>query len=83
MALLAAVRGLQPKMVPVIPWWTLAALARLSEFRARFTRDQPYPAIQHVLLNRYHWFYRSDRAEKELGYQYRPLADCLADTYRW
>lgn len=83
MALLARVGGLSPQAVPVAPWWTLATLARLAELRAVVTRDQPYPAWQHALLNRYHWFYRSDRAGAELGFQARPLEICLEDTRRW
>jgi dihydroflavonol-4-reductase len=80
---LAKIGGMDPQGVPVVPWWTLAALARLAELRAAWNREQPYPAWQHVLLNRYHWFYRSERAERELGYACRPLDECLADTYRW
>ncbi len=83
MALLAKVGGLQPRAVPTAPWWTLAALSRGAEVRALLTREHPYPAWQHVLLNRFYWFYRSDRAERELGFTHRPLASCLRDTYAW
>ena len=47
------------------------------------SRRHPYPALQHARLNRYHWFYRSDRACAELGYTSRPLGESLADTFRW
>jgi dihydroflavonol-4-reductase len=83
MALLAEVAGLCPRALPVAPWWALAALARFSEGRALLTRRQPYPSLQGARLNRHYWFYRSDRAAAELGYRCRPLADTLADTYRW
>lgn len=81
--LLAQAAGLSPRMLPHVPWWTLRALAGLSECRAQLTRKEPYPSFQHVWLNRYYWFVNSDRAMRELGYHYRPLAACLHDTYRW
>ncbi|HEV3165102.1 MAG TPA: NAD-dependent epimerase/dehydratase family protein [Isosphaeraceae bacterium] len=83
LSLLAEAAGLSPRLLPPVPWWTLSALAGLSECRAKLTSKEPYPSFQHVCLNRYYWFYRSDRAADELGYRYRPLADCLEDTYRW
>jgi dihydroflavonol-4-reductase len=83
MAALADVAGLKPRAVPVAPWWVLAGLALFTEGRSRLTGKQPYPSWQHVLLNRYYWFYRSDRARRELGYSARPLSECLADTHRW
>ena len=59
----------------------MAALAGCGECRSWLTRRHPYPALQHARLNRYHWFYRSDRAGSELGYTSRPLAESLADTF--
>jgi dihydroflavonol-4-reductase len=83
MALLARVAGLRPRLLPSLPGWALYALAGASTCRAWFTNREPYPSLQHVRLNRYHWFCRSDRARHELGYQARPLAQTLADTYHW
>ena len=83
MAVLAQVVGFRPRATPVLPYWGMAALAGCSECRAWVTRRHPYPAIQHARLNRYYWFYRSDRALDELGYECRPLAESLADTFRW
>lgn len=83
MAGLAEVVGFRPRATPVLPYWGLSALAGCSEFRSRLTRRHPYPALQHARLNRYHWFYRSDRARDELGFSSRPLLESLADTFDW
>jgi dihydroflavonol-4-reductase len=83
LALLARVGGMRPRAIPVLPWWGLYALAGCAEGRARLTRKQPYPSLQHSRLNRYYWFYRSDRAERQLGYSARPLAESLRDTFQW
>ena len=83
MDLLARAGGLNPRAIPAVPHWVLMALAGTSECRALLTREQPYPSLQHARLNRYHWYYRSDRAARELGYRSRPLAESLAETYRW
>ncbi len=83
MAVLAEVVGFRPRVTPVLPYWGLTALAGCSEFRSWLTRRHPYPSIQHARLNRYCWFYRSDRAVEELGYTIRPLAESLADTFDW
>jgi dihydroflavonol-4-reductase len=83
LTLLADVMPARPRAMPTLPWWTLRVLAGLAEGQARLTGKEPYPSFQHAQLNRYYWFYHSDRAARELGYVSRPLIDCLADTYRW
>ena len=83
MAALAEAVGFRPRATPVVPYWGIAALAGCGECRSWVTRRHPYPALQHARLNRYHWFYRSDRARSELGYESRPLAESLDDTLRW
>jgi dihydroflavonol-4-reductase len=81
--LLSEAAGLRPRGLPRVPAWLLAAWARLAACRSWFTGTEPYPAIQHVRLNRYYWYASSERACAELGYAARPLRDCLRDMYRW
>jgi dihydroflavonol-4-reductase len=81
--LLAEVAGLHPRALPAAPHWAWSALAGLSECRAALTGRDAFPSYQHVRLNRYYWYYRSERAESELGYRCRPLVESLADSYRW
>jgi dihydroflavonol-4-reductase len=83
MEVLAEVGGFRPRATPVLPSWGLSALAGCGECRALLTRRHPYPSLQHARLNRYYWFYRSDRAVNELGYESRTLADSLRDTFHW
>ncbi len=80
---LAKVARLNPRATPVLPWWGLAALAGCGECRALVTRRHPYPSLQHARLNRYYWFYQTDRAAEELGYAARPLPQSLQDTFEW
>lgn len=83
MRLLAEVAGLRPRALPRFRWWGLAVLAVLAEGRSWLLGKEPFPSFGHVRLNRHHWFCRSDRAARELGYAPRPLVQALADTYRW
>ena len=82
-AALAEVGGLRPRIRSTLPYWSLAALAGCGEFRGFLTRRHPYPSLQHARLNRYYWFYRSDRAMEELGYEARPLRESLQDAHDW
>lgn len=81
---LVTAAGLRPRATPVLPLAGLWLAAAIAEGRARcLTGREPYPAFQHVRLNRYDWFCTSERAERELGYSARPLEATLRDTHRW
>lgn len=82
-ALLAEAGGREPWTALRLPGWTLAALACLATGRERLTGKPAFPSFQHLRLNRFFWYSRSDRAATELGYCPRPLPETLADTYRW
>ncbi len=78
---LAEAADYSPRGLPRVPAWALTALAGLSETRAWLTGREPYPSMTHARLNRVYWFYRSDKAMNELGFQSRPLAETLAETH--
>ncbi len=80
---LAKVAGHRPRVVPTLPNWLLGLFASLGEKRSTWTGKEPYPSYQQARLNRFQWFYRSDRAVHELGYEPRPLDETLADAHRW
>ncbi|HTK74578.1 MAG TPA: NAD-dependent epimerase/dehydratase family protein [Gemmataceae bacterium] len=81
---LAAVARLRPRAIPVLPVAGLWLAAAIAEGRAKYlTGREPYPAFQHVRVNRYDWFCSSERAERELDYRARPLDETLRDTHRW
>jgi dihydroflavonol-4-reductase len=66
-----------------MPHWLHYLIACGSELRARVLQREPYPSMQHVRLNRYHWYCSSDRADAELGYHHRPLTETLEDMHEW
>jgi dihydroflavonol-4-reductase len=81
--LLAQAAGQEPSRLWPMPGGVLTLLAALTEARARLLGKKAHPALQQVRLNRWHWFYRSERARRELGYAPRSLAASVADAYRW
>ena len=83
MAVLADVGGFRPRAIPVVPYWGLAALAGCGECRSWLTRRHPYPSLQHARLNRYYWFYRSDRARANSATRAARWPSRSADTLRW
>jgi dihydroflavonol-4-reductase len=80
---LAAVRGIPSRWWFRMPGWFYTLLAYGAELRGRLLRREPYPSIQHVRLNRYDWYYSSERARDELGYERRPLLETLIDMHAW
>ncbi|HYN20433.1 MAG TPA: NAD-dependent epimerase/dehydratase family protein [Thermoanaerobaculia bacterium] len=50
---------------------------------ARLTGGTPQLTPDLVEIYRHDWAYRSDRAERELGYTSRPLAQGLGETLAW
>lgn len=83
MELLAEVADMRPRGLPALPRWAMNALAAVSELRAWATHKPPYPSFQQAHLNRYYWYYNSDRAARELGYHARPLKETLLDAHHW
>ena len=74
--------GFAPRVLPQLPYWVLAATAGCPSCgRGSPARNRIPPG--HVRLNRFHWYYRSDRAATELGFHSRALTATIADTLRW
>ncbi len=80
---LAEVRGLSSRWWFQIPGWLLTAIAGCAELRAHFVGREPYPSLQQARVNRYYWYYSSDRARTELGYQARPFRETVWDAHQW
>ena len=81
--MLAAAAGFRPRMIPRLPWSIFAATATINEARGRLRGKEPYPSFAHARLNRYFWYFSSERARRELGYEPRSVHESLADTYSW
>jgi dihydroflavonol-4-reductase len=81
--LLCEVGSLRPRWIPYVPRPLFTLGAGLNEFRSWLRGRKPYPSLAHARLNRYFWFFSSDRARRELGYDPRPVRQSLADAYAW
>jgi dihydroflavonol-4-reductase len=81
--MLAAAAGFRPRWLPRLPGGLFAAFACCAEGRGRLVGKDPFPSLEHARLNRLFWYVSSARAERELGYRARPLAETLADAHAW
>ena len=80
---MAEVAGMRPRWLPRLPRPLFRLGALVNEARGRLRGKEPYPSLAHVRLNRYFWFFSSDRARGELGYEPRTVRESLADAYAW
>jgi dihydroflavonol-4-reductase len=83
MRTMADVAGMRPRWLPHIPRPAFWLGALLNEARGRLRGKEPYPSLAHARLNRYYWFFSSERARRELGYEPRSVRESLADAYAW
>ena len=83
LTLLAEAAGMSPRPIPYPPLVGDDRRGRPVRVPRQIAQKEPYPSFQHVWMSRYYWFCRSDRAERELGYHFRPLYTSLSDAYRW
>lgn len=81
--LLAGVAGFRPRVIPRLPWPVFAAAATINEARGRLRGKEPYPSLAHARLNRFYWYYSSERARRELGHEPRTVRESLHDAYSW
>jgi len=80
---LAVVQGDSSRRKFRIPLGLQTAVACFAELRGHFLHREPYPSLQHVRMNRYHWYYSSERVKQELGYCPRSVQETLIDTHQW
>jgi farnesol dehydrogenase len=66
-----------------IPDGIASAAGALQKGWARLTGGTPKLTPDLVEIYRHDWAYRSERAERELGYSARPFAQGLAETLAW
>lgn len=76
-------RAVLPSFRPALPGAALWLLGALGELGARVTGKGSDLSLELARTFRLNWFVSSQRAEAELGFRARPLADTLADAYRW
>jgi dihydroflavonol-4-reductase len=83
--LLAAVAELAGRKAPRIklPRAPLMPLAFAAERVARLTGKEPLLTLDGLRMSRYHMFFTSAKAERELGYRSRPSREGVADALSW
>jgi dihydroflavonol-4-reductase len=83
--LLTAVAGLVGRRPPTIslPRPPLYPLAWGSEVVARLTGKEPLLSVDSLRMSRYHMYFTSAKAERDLGYSSRPYLEGVADALAW
>jgi dihydroflavonol-4-reductase len=81
--LLAQTAGHCPRLQGTAPGWLTSLAAYQAEWRAGLTGSRPSLSRAEARVSRYHWYYNSDRARRELGYAPRCLRRSLADALAW
>jgi dihydroflavonol-4-reductase len=81
--LLATVRGLVARTRFVMPQWLQTIVALVGEICGRLMGREPSPSLHQARMNRYFWYYSSERARAELGYHSRSVKESLLDAHQW
>jgi nucleoside-diphosphate-sugar epimerase len=58
-------------------------LAYAAEAWARLTGKEPFLTADALRMSRYHMFFSSEKAKRELGYTARPYLQGLKDALTW
>ncbi len=66
-----------------VPRAPLIPLAYGAELVAKFTGKEPFVTLDGLKMSKYRMFFRTDKAERELGVKARPFAQGLEDAIRW
>jgi dihydroflavonol-4-reductase len=84
-AMLAEIASLSGRAPPRIrlPRKTVFPVAYAAEFMARFTGSEPLVTVDGLRMAKYHMYFSSAKAERELGYSARPYRDALQDAIAW
>jgi len=82
LGLVARTVGRRPPRVRLAPG-PLVPVAWLAERWARLTGGTPLLTRDELAMARHPMYYRSERAERELGYTHRPAEEAIADAVRW
>ena len=83
--MLADIGGMVGRKAPTLklPRGPLFPLAWGAEFVARFTGKEPFLTADALRMSRYHMFFSSEKAKRDLGYSARPYREGLKDALGW
>jgi dihydroflavonol-4-reductase len=82
LGIIAPLAGRKPPKVQ-LPRGPLYPLAVGAEFVARFTGKEPMLTVDALNMSKYHMFFSSEKARRELGFTARPYARALEDAVTW
>lgn len=66
-----------------LPHWGVMPLAYLVEGCCRVLGAEPPVTVDGVRMSRKHMYFTSAKAERELGYQWRPPGEAIRDALAW
>src|ERR1700744_5360301 len=83
--MLADIAALSKRRAPKVklPRGPLFPLAFAAEAVARVTGKEPFLTADALRMSRYHMFFSSEKAKRELGFTARPYHDGLKDALGW
>ena len=83
--MLAVIAELSNRKPPRInlPRGPLYPLAYAAEAFASLTGKEPFVTVDALNMSKYHMFFSSAKAERELGYKARPYREALGDALTW
>ncbi|MDB5741029.1 MAG: hopanoid-associated sugar epimerase [Alphaproteobacteria bacterium] len=83
--MLSDIAFLSGRKAPTIklPRTPLFPLAYAAEAWARLSGREPFLTADALRMSRYHMFFSSDKAKRELGYSARPYREGLKDAMGW
>lgn len=82
LAAIATMVGRKPPSIR-LPRWPLYPVALAAQGVAKLSGREPFVTVDALRMSRYHMFFRSVKAQRELGYRARPHADGLRDALDW
>ncbi|EME71974.1 nucleoside-diphosphate-sugar epimerase [Paramagnetospirillum caucaseum] len=79
---IAGITGGRPPLMK-LPRWPLYPLALGAETWARLFGGEPFVTMDGLKMSRWHMFFSSAKAERELGYRHRPADEALDAAVEW
>jgi dihydroflavonol-4-reductase len=83
--MLAVIADLAGRKAPTVnlPRAPLYPIAWIAEAIARVTGNEPFVTADALTMAKYHMFFSSAKATRELGYTARPYREALTDAFAW
>jgi len=74
--------GKKPPMIK-LPHNLILPIAWCMERWADISKKEPRATVDEIRMSRKHMYFSSDKAVKELGYQFRPAKEAINDAIEW